>query len=515
MTPIRVPAFPFRPARGLLLLTALVLPAGAAWAQPGTVTGLRATAGTGSVTLEWSGDSTGIGVWNVERSQAALGTTPTAGFRLVLQAGAGARAGTFPFRAVDSQLQPGHRYCYRIQPQRTDGSRLAATAPVCVDLPAPAPVLIQPIFQSPAHRIRRLAADPVQFQWLRVRWTASTSGTASYEIEREDRRVDPATGAEVVTAAYRLLATVPAAGAAAVADLQHDDRAVTPGNRYCYRVREVSTAGVRSTFTSPACSNLPQTAPPPAPLQILRPLGGQGFRVDQAIEIVWTVPPGVVRSTVLFERASPPSTTLVPGGPFPGDRASWTPRPYAAARGQGRIVVDGLDAAGRVVARGSVNVNLIDPAAGGGGPGGGSPGGGAVCGTESTLRYDFAGVRRSGWYTGSKTFTVELASGWRNRGIRFVVTPGDGLFQYTCTRPPRVTLRRLGSMGYPSDVENGKPQPNGPVIAETDDVGIDAFFKQDSGTIELVVDWPPGDWGSCNSRTTSSCFFLEMVPLPR
>jgi hypothetical protein len=211
-----------------------------------------------------------------------------------------------------------------------------------------------------------------------------------------------------------------------------------------------------------------------------------------------------VRYTVLFERTSPPAAVIVPGGPFTGTAASWNASVYPAARGAGKIVVNGLNAQNQIVARGSVGIILADNR-----PGAGS---GAKCSDTNQLSFDAGAGRRFGWYTGSKTFTVRLSGGWKNRGIRFKVIPGDGSFQYACSVSPKARMTGLSSMGYPDDFENGKIRADGSVEVVTDNVG--AFFKKESGAIFLEIDWPQSAWNTCPVPHSISCYYITMEPLP-
>jgi hypothetical protein len=364
----------------------VLLPA-TATAAPGDVTNFQANPVLGGIRLTWNGDSTGIGVWNVQRSVQSLAPgSPASPFTILVQTGAGAIPGVFPFQYTDGSLQHGNRYCYRIEPQQVSGARLPPSVAVCIDLPVP-PAL-------------------------------------------------------------------------------------------------------------------------PALLQVIQPTANQSLCSQRLIQIRWAAVSGAAFYTIVYTR--PTSVIIVPGAPFTGTTASFDPTRFSNILGPGTFTVNALDALNQRIATGSVAVNLTNsPAVCGGGGGGGG------CSTATQLSYHGNTGRQFGFFSGSKTFTVNLTGGWFNRGIRFEVTPGNGQFTFFCTSRPTVRMTGLSAMGYSSNIEVGVPQPSGSVKVETDNIGPGSFFSQSSGTIALEVTWPQSSWGTCNSPPPCcSCFEIVMTPLP-
>lgn len=176
--------------------------AAAAWGQAGGPVQNLAVRQIGqALELTWQADAAAasLGVFNVERREEVIvrhllgaGTPPVANpvappiqlgrftpappglgpstappFRRIVQTGAGVAAGPRSFSYRDLDVAPGWRYCYRIEPQRTNGTRLAHSNEACLEIPAPcsAPQQLPVTLVSPPPGSSHLNDRPISVQW--------------------------------------------------------------------------------------------------------------------------------------------------------------------------------------------------------------------------------------------------------------------------------------------------------------------------------------------------------------
>jgi len=139
----------------------------------------------------------------------------------------------------DTDVNPGHTYCYQIRSQSPAGVNSAPTEPYCYTFPGNAGPPPTPFIEFVGPNDN---ADEIV---VKIDAPRDTSNIAGYLLHRN----------------YQYLAWISGPN-----QPWYSDADVTPGERYCYQVRSQTPDGVNSEPTEPYCYTFPGDAgPPPTP----------------------------------------------------------------------------------------------------------------------------------------------------------------------------------------------------------------------------------------------------------
>jgi fibronectin type 3 domain-containing protein len=232
---------------------------------PAAPTGLTATAGSGSVTLNWTASS-GATSYNVYRGTSAAGESTTA---IV--------TGITSVSYSDTGLTNGTKYYYKVAAVNAGGtSPLSAEASATPEPSAPA---------APTGLTATAGSGSVT-----LNWTAS-SGATSYNVYRGTTAGGESTSA-IVTG---------------ITSASYSDTGLTNGTKYYYKVAAVNAGG--TSALSAEASATPQPSAPAAPIGLTATAG------SGSVTLNWTASSGATSYNVYRGTAagSESTTAIVTG----------------------------------------------------------------------------------------------------------------------------------------------------------------------------------------------------------